>query len=332
MAINSYTWDLDTLGTSTLQVLQPVMADTIFKLNPTSAMMRRKGGIKFQDGGLFIQSNLLYQKNTTIASYKGADTLNVNPTEELTAARFGWRQAAGSITLVGLEELQNAGKYALINVLKTKIENLKNSFAEWYNEMLFLPSASKDLSRDILGFQQIIVNAAGSSQGSLGGISKNTYSWWQNKRATVTGAGVAHSAQVLTKALISFVTLCSEGINKPDILITDRETYDNYGFEQIAIGRYPIVDTKTFNIGFDNQMVRGVPMLWDAHAPSGLVYGVNFDAMHAVIHTRRNFKPMPFHTPHNQDVKTSQTLFAGNTVCRNSRFLGVLDATGLTYA
>lgn len=332
MAVNSYTLDLDNIATTTLQILRSRIADTIFKASPFAYWLLSKGRVKFENGGLWIQQPLMYGKNTTIAAYKGYDTLNVNPTEELTAARFQWRQAAGSVTISGLEELQNAGAAQLFDNLKQKLKILEMSFKEWFNEKLHAATSAKDPSRDILGLAEIVEKAAGGSQGTLGGISKVTYPWWRNQYSAPSASGVAYSTRPMTKALISFINDCSKGLSRPDLLVTTQTWYENYEKENMDLMRLAPSDQGMLNMGFQNQKFKGITMIWDENAEADTIRALNTEFMEMVIHRARNFVMTPFVKPHNQDARSAQMLFAGNMVTSNNRFHGAMLLSGITYA
>ena len=221
MAVASYTYDLDNIGVTTLQILRSRIADTIFKANPTTAWFLSKGRVRTESGGKWIEEPLMYSKNDTIQSYRGYDVLNVNPTEELTAARYQWRQSAGSITMSGLEDLQNAGAAQVINLLRQKIKVLEMSFREWFNEKIHAATATKDITRDFLGLDEIVENVDEVAQGTLGGINKTDYDWWRNRRTEAT-ATAAYTDRPLTKAMLTFFNDCSKGLARPDLILTDQ--------------------------------------------------------------------------------------------------------------
>ena len=315
----------DNIATTTLQLIRPRLADTIFKANAVSAWLLMKGRVKMESGGKWIEEPLIYQKNDTTQSYRGYDILNTGPTEELTMAKYNWRQAATAISISGLEELENAGESAVFNLLSTKTEIAEMSMTEWLNEKLLTATTNKDLSRDFLGFDEIIENAVGGSQGTLGGIDRATYTWWQNKYTSgattdLTGAGVGN--RLMTRALITMQNDVSKGKSTPDLIVTTQKLYEWFEKENHDLLR--LQDTSTLNIGFPNQRFKGLTMVWDEHVQTDLLYFVTSRFMGITLHSRRNFVMSPFVRPYNQDARVAQILLAGNMTCSNSRHLGVI--------
>jgi hypothetical protein len=332
MPVSSFTRDLDTIGVATLDAVGTVIADTIFEANAFSKEFKRRKGIRFQNGGMAIQAPLRYGKNNTVGAYRGADTLPVQPTEELTAARYGWRQAAGAMMLVGLEELQNSGKHAVIDMMAEKAMTLELSFQEWFNDQLLLPTASKDIIRDMIGIQQIIENTAEASQGTLGGISKSANTWWRNRRTAVTAASVAYDTEPIHKAALKMINDCSRQIHRPDLILTTQTRFEDLEKEQLSKGRYQLGRMTDLALGMEKIHIRGVEVIWDATLTTDAMFFISTKHLDLFVHPKRNFKATPIRQPINQDVYVSHMLFAGNLTSNNNRHHGVLDLSGVVYA
>lgn len=327
-APNSVTYDYDNIATTTLSLMRSKIADAIFKANPTIAWLLGAGRVRLESGGRYIEEPILYQKNDTTQSYRGYDPLNIAPTDELTMARYNWRQSATSVAISGLEELQNSGPAQVFNNLKQKIKVAEMSKKEYFNEMALADTATKDLSRDLLGFDEIIENAA--TQGYLGGIDKNTYSWWQNQRL-VPSATWTVANRTFGMTLGKFFNTCSKGLTRPDFMVTTQAMYENLEAEQWTYQRYP-TQQPALNIGFPSMMFKGVPVFWDEYCQTDHFYVVNSEFLNYVIHSRRNFAMTPFMRPHNQDARVAQILFCGQMTCSNPRFQGILDLSSITWS
>ncbi len=55
-------------------------------------------------------------------------TLNISPSQVFTAAEYPIRQAAVAVSISGLEELQNSGEEAIIDLLESRIMNAEDTF------------------------------------------------------------------------------------------------------------------------------------------------------------------------------------------------------------
>lgn len=331
----------DTLATTTLQLIRKRMADNIFKANPLGAWLLMKGRVKTESGGKRIDEPLMYATNTTVQAYKGYDRLNVFPTEELTNAQFSWRQAAASVSISGLEELQNAGESAVFNMLKTKIKIADLSLRQWLAEKLLANTTTKDPIRDFLGLDELVEDVAGGSQGTVGGIDKAVETWWRNYYADKSGSALGASTTLLNKYLGETYLMVTKGLTQPDLILTDQFMFQRY--EDDNRGSLRLTDTKLMEVGFTNMKFKGATMMWDENIQSGtnitggagtpgtsasgvdhLFYFLNSEYLSCTLHARRNFVMTPFVTPMDQDAKVAQILLAGNMTISNGRFQGVI--------
>ncbi len=323
----------DNIATTTLQLIRKRLADNIFKANPTFAWFLANGRVRTEGGGKHIEEPLIYNKNNTVQSYKGYDRLNIAPTEELTSALYNWRQAAASISISGLEELMNSGESAVFNLLQQKIKIAEMSMKEYFNEKIHADTATKDLSRDFLGLDEIIEDNA--TQGTLGGIDRNVYTWWKNQQdLAVTLATASSTNRILTKRMIPFYNTVTKGLAVPDLIITSQSLYEHFEIENHDMLRHSTSDLSMLNIGFTNQKFKNVTMMWDEHTTGGTgatgsMYWINSAHMGVVIHKDRNFVMSDFRRPLDQDARVAQILLAGNMTCNNSRFQGVQTYTNI---
>lgn len=318
----------NTLSTTTLQLVRKRMADNIFKANPLAAWLLMKGRVQIANGGKRIDEPLMYATNGTVQSYKGYDRLNVTPTEELTLAQFSWRQAAATISMSGLEDLQNSGEQAVFNMLKAKIKVADMSLRQWLAEKLLAASSTKDTTRDFLGLDELVENVVGASQGVVGGIDRATELWWRNKYLdsgtvpVITGLGA--STTLLTKNIGTAYLEATKGLTQPDLILLSQGLFQRYEDDNRQFLR--LTDTRLMDVGFDNFKFKNATMMWDENIqiPSAgvtdLFYVLNSEFLGITIHARRNFVMSSFVTPYDQDAQIAQILLAGNMTCSNSRF------------
>lgn len=335
---------VDTLATTTLQLIRKRLADNIFKANPLTAWLLMRGRVQIANGGKRIDEPLIYANNSTIQAYKGYDRLNVFPTEELTTASYNWRQFAGSISLSGLEDLENDGESQVFDILKAKIKICEMSMRQWLDEKLLANTNSKDTVRDFLGLDELVEDVAGGSQGTLGGINRIVETWWRNKFIDFGGTPLGASTTLLTKFMGQAYIEVTKGLTQPDLILTDQILFQRY--EDDNRGFLRLMDTRLMDVGFQNFKFKNAILMWDENIQSGtqitggagtphtsaagndhLMYFLNSEFLGVTLHPRRNFVMTPFVTPADQDAKVAQILTAGNGTCNNSRFQGVFNFT-----
>jgi len=322
----------DTLSTTTLQLIRKRLADNVFKANPFAAWLLMNGRVKTEGGGKRIDEPLMYATNGTVKSYKGYDRLDVFPTEELTNAQYAWRQAAATISMSGLEDLQNSGPEKVFDMLKTKIKIADMSLRQWLAEKLMAATGTKDTTRDFLGLDEVVEDLAGASQGTLGGIDKQVETWWQNQFTDNTGTVWGASDTVLNEQLTAMYYDVNRGLTHADLILTSQRGFEGYENKNRHLLR--LSDTRLLDVGFENLKFKGAVMMWDENIISGtatstananddLFYFLNSEFISLTLHKRRNFVMTPFVTPYDQDAKVAQILLAGNMTANNNRFQGV---------
>lgn len=91
--------------------------------NAALLRLSRRGNSKPFSGGRTIVQELNYADNQTFQWYSGYQSLNISPSQVFSAAEYPIRQAAVAISISGLEELQNSGEEAIIDLLESRIAN-----------------------------------------------------------------------------------------------------------------------------------------------------------------------------------------------------------------
>ena len=109
--------NLDEITTTTLRNRTGKLADNVTENNALLKRLKMRGNVKPVSGGRTIVQELEYAENGTFKRYSGYETLNISPSDVFTAAEFNYAQAAVAVSISGLEQLQNSGKEAVIDLL-----------------------------------------------------------------------------------------------------------------------------------------------------------------------------------------------------------------------
>lgn len=305
----------------TLEMIQPRLADNVFLANPTAAFLLQQGRVEVVDGSRYIQKPLMYTTNTTAKTYSGYDTLDTTAQEELTAVQYNWRQMAVSASISGLEEMQNSGSFAKLSLWSSKLKVAEQSLQQLLDYQLHVSYLSKG-AKDWLGLDEFVDDTA-TPIGTVGGISRNTESWWRNKVIT-TG-----TLTTQTQDMRRLYNLCSEGNRHPDYITCPYPLYENY--ENQNAGKQRISNVAMLDAGFENLMFKGATMVPNRNCIGGdsttgpwNLYMLTSEFLTLTIHRDRNFAMRQPQQPINQDATVSFILLGGNATLNNSRFQGVL--------
>jgi hypothetical protein len=312
--------------TTTLRNRTGKPADNMSKNNALLRRLRMKGNVKTVDGGRTIVQELEYAENGTYKRYSGYEALDISPSDVFTGAEYNYAQAAVAISISGLEELQNSGEEAIINLLSGRIKNadktLMNNIAlDIYSD------GTADGGRQIGGLQLLV---AATATNTVGGINAGTYTFWQNKTfsAVTNGGSAATSANIQSYMNRLYLQLI-RGADKPDLIVADNNYYRLYLESLQAIQRIQRDDEAS--VGFNSLKYMESDVVLDGGfgggAPTNTMYFLNTDYIFFRPHANRNMVPIgDDRYAVNQDAMVKLIGFAGNMTVSNRFLQGYLGA------
>lgn len=298
------------LATTTLRNRRKELADNISTHNVVLKKMEQRGNIEPASGGRDILEPLMYAENQTVAWYSNYETIDTTPGDVIDAATYDWKQLAGTVSMSGLEEIQNSGKEAIINWLSSKIKVLEISMRNQLSVALFNDGTT---ANQIGGLR--FIAAATPTTGTVGGINRATYSFWRNKTQTVVATTTAIQAGM--NAL--WIQLL-RGADKPDLIVFDSTYYNKFEATLQQNQRY--MDEATAALGFDNLRYKSAAVVYDANCPSGAGFFLNTNYLRLRPHKDRQFVPLDERDSFNQDATVSPIVWAGNLTCNNCSLQG----------
>ena len=322
--------NLSEIITTTLRNRSGKLSDNIKRNNAILNRLGQKGKVKPVGGGRSIVQELEYAQNATFAWYSGYEALNVAPSDVFTAAEFNWRQAAVAVSISGLEQLQNAGKERVIDLLESRIQNAEKTMQNGIASSMYSDGTD---AKQIGGLQFLLADSPTS--GVVGGIDRSTWVFWRN----IVQTGVTGSANIQTMMNQLYIQLV-RGTDKPDLILADGTYYRYYLESLTAIQR--ITDDKLASAGFVNLKYMNSDVVLDGGfqgyssdanpstggCPANHMYFLNTDYVYFRPHRDRNMVPLDpgerFSV--NQDALVKLIGFAGNMTLSNARLQGVLKA------
>lgn len=309
----------------TLESRTGKLADNVTKNNAILDHLSRKDKIRPVSGGRVIYQELEYAENSTYKRYSGYETLNISPSDVFTAAEFNYKQAAVAITCSGLEELQNAGKERVIELVESRVGNAERTFKNNMSGDMYSDGTASG-GKQVGGLQLLV--ADDPTTGTVGGIDRATWSFWQNQKfAGVADGGAAVSSANIQSYMNRLWLQCSRGTDHPDLIIADNNYFRMYWEALQSIQR--ITSANTGESGFMTLDYMGAPVVYDGgyggNAPANHMYMLNCDYIHFRPHSDRNMVPLnPDRFATNQDAVVKLLGFAGNMTLSNAFVQGVL--------
>ena len=318
--------NLSEIVTTTLRNRTGQLADNMLDNNALLSRLKKRGKVQPVSGGRTIVQELEYADNATFKRYSGYETLNISPSDVFTAAEFDYKQAAVAVSISGLEQLQNSGEEAIINLLASRIRNAEKSLMNGISGDIY-SDGTADGGKQIGGLQLLVSKTPTS--GTVGGIDRATWSFWQNG-ATVSGT--AASATNIQDRMNSMALSLVRGTDRPDLIVADGNYYQHYLTSLQAIQR--ITDPEMAASGFTSLKYYGhggsADVVLDGgqggNCPTNTMYFLNTDYIHFRPHKDRNFTPIGDERyAVNQDAMVKLIGFAGNMTLSNASLQGVLS-------
>lgn len=311
--------------TTTLRHRSGDVSDNVSNHNALLNLMKRKGKIKSIAGGREIVQELEYAENGTYQRYSGYEALNTQASDVLTAAKYDWQQIALHVTASGRELRLNSGKDAMINLVKARTKNAKNTAA---NNMSIDIYSDGSLTNQIGGLANLIQT---DGTGTVGGINSSTWTFWQNQYKEMSGTDIAASPSAANAATMKsdmgtlWLSL-NRGIDKPDLIVM---THDFYVlFETGLQDQQRYSDADMAKAGFNTVKYKSANVLFDDNtnfATTGeKAYFLNTDYLYLFQHKEAQWSTDEEKKPVNQDATVVPLYWMGNMCCSNRSLQGVL--------
>jgi hypothetical protein len=340
--------NLSEIVTTTLRNRTGELADNMSRNNALLARLNRRGRVKTFSGGRTIVQELNYANNQTFQWYSGYQVLNISPSQTFTAAEYPIRQSACAVSISGLEELQNSGEEAIIDLLESRIENAEDTFMNGMSNGIY---GDGTVTGSVGGLQLLVATSPGS--GVIGGIDRSSWTFWQNiAYGAITNGGAAATSANIQQYMDSLWVQLVRGRDSPDLIVADNNFYKLYWQSLQAIQRiasengsgefgtlgYQTLKYNTADVVLDGgfQGFSGDPLPYETSAgtsavggvPSNQMYFLNTRYIHWRPHARRNMVPLdPDRFSVNQDAMVKLIGWAGNMTLSNAFLQGVLYNT-----
>ena len=316
MAVTSQTLAIDNLYIAAWQKRLPKTVDQIFTATACWEWMKKRGAIKPDAGGSFIEVPLSYGKNETITWLNRGGTVPIQDTEFLTAARYDWKYVAISIVRFWVDDQKYLpNKQRFLNLVESKLQNAENSLTNAFEEALFADGTGDKIE----GLAKQIPDDPTS--GSVGGIDAGTYTWWRSNVSDMTGKSMA---TYLRSYMRTMMNNCSKN-NKndtPDLIVTTQTVFEAYEDQLTDYFRF---EKGTPDLAWPNILFRNAPIVWSPSATAQRMYFINTKYLYLMYDPNYWFdmtewKPIP----DQPNDRVAQIVSTCNIVCSRRASQGVI--------
>jgi len=317
--------NLTDIVVTTIENRSKEVADNVTNNNAVLKWISKAGNVRTFDGGRTIYENFSFQENGNTGFYSGYDALPVGAQDVITGAEFQIKQASTQVSISGLEQIQNSGREALIDLLDQRLEVAENSLANLLNKGIYSDGTGFN-GKQITGLQAGITTSP--TTGVYGGIDRSVWSMWRNQKfqGTVDGTGAVTSTNMLGYMNTLYAKLV-RGTDKPNLILMDQNFWSLYVAALQPQQRFTNPDEA--DAGFVSLLFMNTPVVLDTSLsgiPSNTAYFLNTKFLKWRPYTGRNFKTLDPGARYsiNQDAQTQIMAWAGNLTCNGVKFQGVL--------
>ena len=326
---------------TTIQSRTGEIADNVTSNNALLMRLKQRGNIKTFSGGSSIFQELSFASNGNAGWYAGYEALPIAAQDVISSAEYSIKQAACPVTISGLEQLQNAGKERIIDLIDSRMDVAESSMANLIASGLYSDGTAAG-GKLIDGLLQQVSTVPTNV---VGGINRATWLFWKNQyfRCTTTGGAAMSAANVQTYFNRMWASLV-RGNDRPDLIMVDNVAWSFYMASLQAQQRF--TGTDTAKLGFMSVKFMDADVVLDGamqinwtstgaagtapnSVPATSAYFLNTKYLFYRPHAARNMVPLSPGQRYsvNQDASVQILAWAGNLTSSGLQFQGRMDNT-----
>ena len=326
---------------TTIQSRTGEIADNVTSNNALLMRLKQRGNIKTFSGGSSIFQELSFASNGNAGWYAGYEALPIAAQDVISSAEYSIKQAACPVTISGLEQLQNAGKERIIDLIDSRMDVAESSMANLIASGLYSDGTAAG-GKQIDGLLQQVATVPTNV---VGGINRATWLFWKNQyfRCTTTGGAAMSAANVQTYFNRMWASLV-RGNDRPDLIMVDNVAWSFYMASLQAQQRF--TGTDTAKLGFMSVKFMDADVVLDGamqinwtstgaagtapnSVPATSAYFLNTKYLFYRPHAARNMVPLSPGQRYsvNQDASVQILAWAGNLTSSGLQFQGRMDNT-----
>jgi hypothetical protein len=313
--------NLTDIVATTIQSRTRQIADNVTKNNALSAYLNKRGNRKPFSGGNTILQELSFAENANGGWYSGYDLLPVAAQDVISAAEFAIKQLACPVTMSGLEQLQNAGREQMIDLIEARITVAEATMANLQAQGIYSDGTTFG-GKTLTGLDAAVPI---TPTNTYGGIDRNTWTFWKSKSVTASGALTPTTIQAAMNDMWSRLV---RGSDQTDLIVMDNFMWQTYVASLQAQQRF--TSPETGNLGFTTLKFMGADVVLDGgiggFATAKTAYFLNTKYIFLRPHSSRDMVPLSPNRRYaiNQDAEVQILAWAGNMTCSGSQFQGRL--------
>jgi len=298
------------------------IADNVTMNNAGLAYIKKSGNVRSFSGGSIIYEELSFAANGNAGWYSGYDLLPTAAQDVLSAAQYNIAQAACPVTISGLEELRNAGKQQIIDLMDARLNVAEASMANLL-AAAFYQDGTAAAGKQMVGLNAMVPTTP--TTGTYGGIDRAVWNVW---RPQVTTMALAATSATIQLAMDQVYAGLVRGRDAPNLILADNFMWAQYVQSLQLLQRF--TGTSEGNLGFPSIKFMNADVVLDGgiggFISARTMFFLNTKYMFFRPHSARNMVALSPNRRYavNQDAEVSVLAWAGQMTCSGSQFQGRL--------
>ena len=254
--------------------------------------------------------------------YSGYDLLPVAAQDVISSAQYDFKQCACPVVISGLDQLKNAGREQMIDLLEGRIKVAESSMQNLLAQGVYSDGTAAG-GKQVVGLDAAV--PVSPATGTYGGIDRATWTFWRSKTTT---AGAALTAATVQGAFNDMWASLVRGMDRPDLIVVDNFMWGVYMASLQAQQRF--TGTETGKLGFPTIKYMDADVVLDGgiggFATTKTAYFLNTKYLFWRPHADRNMVPLAPNRRYaiNQDAEVQILAWAGNITSSGAQFQGRL--------
>jgi hypothetical protein len=306
---------------TTIQNRSRKIADNVTKNNALLMRLSERGNQRSFGGGNIIMQEISFAENGNTGWYSGYDLLPVAAQDVISAAEFSIKQLACPVVISGLEQLQNAGREQMIDLLEARIAVAEATMANNVAVGLYSDGTGSG-GKELTGLDAAV--PLDPTTGTYGGIDRATWTFW---RSTITDVNThVLKTNPIRSALNDSWSGLVRGSDRPDLIPMDSVMWGEYVEELQSQQRF--TDPATGSLGFPTLKYMDADIVLDGGiggaCPAKTAFMLNTKYIMMRPHRDRDMVPLAPNRRYaiNQDAEVQILAWAGNLTTSGAQFQG----------
>lgn len=316
---------------TTIQSRSKTIADNVTKNNAILSKLNASGKVRTFSGGNEIWEELSFAENPNGGFYSGYDLLPVAAADVISAANYQIKQYAVPVVISGLEQLQNSGKEALIDLMEGRIQVAESTMANQLSTSIYGDGTASG-GKAVTGLGAAV--PLDPTKGTYGGIDRATWAFWRSQAfdAKVNGGATAgFTAANIQPMMNALWSRLIRGSDRPDMIVMDNGLWSTFMASLQPQQRF--MDPKSASLGFPTIKFMDADVVLDGGiggaCPNNTAFFLNTKYLSWRPHRDRNMVPLSPDRRYsiNQDAEVQILAWAGNLTTSGAQFQGRLFTT-----